>query len=326
MSWWRRKEREEDLQRELHDHLEIEASEQQEEGLSSEEARSAARRLFGNTTLVAEEVREMWGMMWLGRLWQDLRYGGRGLFRSPVFTLVSVLSLALGIGATVTIFSVFEAVFFDGVTANNVERVKHVEIGGGQRFSFRFYEELSTSHPALAVLAAFDQTSLSFRSKNDLEKITGDVVSGNFFDVLGIAPFLGRTFTSDEGAERRPRAVVLSYSFWERKFAAGPKRSRKPDSYGVQRKSTHCRNRNAAGTRGDPYAGASDGSGRRQPFGRYGNGVGPGDGTAYYSTPCRITIVRDECDRSHQLRVSRGRAEHYWTTGCIYSRMGRFTR
>jgi hypothetical protein len=219
MSWWRLKDREEDLERELRDHLEIEAKEQEEEGLSSEEARFAARRLFGNTTVVAEEAREMWGMMWLERLSQDLRYGGRGLFRSPVFTLVSVLSLALGIGATVTISSVFEAVFLDGVTAKNVERVKHVEIGG-QRFSYRFYEELSTGNPTLAGLAAFDQTSLSFRSKNDFEKITGDVGSGNFFDVLGIAPFLGRTFTSDEGAERQPRAVVLSYSFWERKFAS----------------------------------------------------------------------------------------------------------
>jgi hypothetical protein len=119
MTWWRRKEREEDLERELRDHLEIEARERQKEGFSSEEAHLAARRLFGNTTLVKEEVREMWGWMWLERLWQDLRYGGRGLYKSPVFTLVSVLSLAIGIGATVTVFSVFEAVFLKAVTAKD---------------------------------------------------------------------------------------------------------------------------------------------------------------------------------------------------------------
>jgi predicted permease len=217
---WRRNEREEDLERELRDHLEIEARERQEEGLSSEEAHFAARRLFGNTTLVKEEVREIWGWMWLDRLWQDLRYGGRGLYKSPVFTLVSVLSLALGIGATVTVFSVFEAVFFNAVTAKDVGRVKHVEIDG-QRFSYLYYEKLSAGNPMLAGVAAYDQASLSLRSGNDLEKITGDIVSGNFFSVLGVAPFLGRTFTGDEGrARNQPRVVVLSHGFWERKFRA----------------------------------------------------------------------------------------------------------
>lgn len=153
-------------------------------------------------------------------LWQDLRYGGRGLYKSPIFTSVSVLSLALGIGATVTVSSVFEAVFFNGVTAKDVERVKQVEIGG-QRFSYPYYEELSTGNPTLTGLAAYDQTSLSFRSGNNVQKITGDIVSGNFFDVLGVSSFLGRTFTSDEGRARsQPRVVVLSHGFWEREFSA----------------------------------------------------------------------------------------------------------
>lgn len=218
MTWWRRRRRDDDLDRELSDHLEFEARERQEGGLSPEEAQVAAKRLFGNTALVKEQVRDMWGWIWLDRLWSDLRYAGRGLHRTPMFTLVAVLSLALGIGATVTLFSVFEAVFFNAVTAKDVERLRQVEIGG-QRFSYPYYEELSREDPMLAAVAAYDQTSLSFRSGSDLEKISGDLVSGNFFDVLGITPLIGRTFSSDEGRTRsQPRVVVLSHGFWERNF------------------------------------------------------------------------------------------------------------
>jgi predicted permease len=187
-------------------------------GMSPEEARHAAVRKFGNLTLAKEDAREVWGWMWLEHFWRDLRYGGRGLRKSPVFTLVSVLSLAVGIGATATVFSMFEAVFFNAVTAKDIDRVKHVDIGG-QTFSYRFYEELSAGNPMLTGSAAYDQTGLSLRIGNDLEKVTADIVSGNFFDLLGVAPFLGRTFTSEEGQARsQPHVVVLSYGFWERKF------------------------------------------------------------------------------------------------------------
>ena len=226
----KRRKRERDLERELRSHLESEALEHQESGLTSEAARYAARRALGNTTLLKETVHEMWGWTSLDRLGQDLRYGFRTLRRSPGFTAVAILALALGIGANSGMFSVLYGVLLRPLPYPEADRTalvyvrflpQNAEYG---TMSIADYLDWKARNHAFEDLAIFSNASWRFNltgARVPLE-VKGCAVTANFFSVLRSRPILGRVFDPDESAAAGGKAVVLSEPLWRRHFGADP--------------------------------------------------------------------------------------------------------
>src|ERR1700737_4504615 len=169
----RRSAREKDFERELRTDLELEAEEQQDTGVSAQEAQYAAHRAFGNTSLVTEDVREAWGWTWLERLIQDTRFGLRQLRKNPGFTAVAVLTLALGIGANTAIFTLVHAVMMKSLPVPKPDQL--YSLGNTKTccdttdiqpnfalYSHALYNYVRNNTPEFSELAAFQswQTNL----------------------------------------------------------------------------------------------------------------------------------------------------------------------
>jgi predicted permease len=221
----RRKEREEDLERELRSDLELESAEQEENGLSAERARLAARRAFGNATVVKEEVREVWGHRWLERLSQDLRYAARGLRRNPGFALVIILSLALGIGANAAIFSVLNSVLLRPLPVIHPEELYALDITESrfrapQRFSYPLFEQMrGVAGDGIAAMTRVARMYSRLAGEGEQEITRVQLVSGEYFGLLGLAPVQGRFLMPSDNLTIGMHAVaVVSHAFWRQKL------------------------------------------------------------------------------------------------------------
>jgi putative ABC transport system permease protein len=226
MFWYKRKSREQDLERELRSYLELEAAEQRENGLSADEAGFAARRAFGNTTLVKEEVRAMWGWASLEQFSQDIRFGARALRKSPGFTLATVLTLALAIGANSAMFSVVYGVLLRALPYPDADRLALVHV----RFypqnteygtmSIADYLDWKAQNHAFEDPAIFSNSSWRFDliGAGEPLELSGCAVTQNFFSILRSRPMLGRFFRDGESAPAAPPAVVLSEKLWRHRF------------------------------------------------------------------------------------------------------------
>jgi putative ABC transport system permease protein len=215
-----------ELDDDIETHLRLLAERYVRQGMSEAEAAWTARRQFGNVTLLKEEHREMRGIRLVQTFVQDSRYGLRMLRRSPGFTFVAALTLALGIGANTAIFSVIEAVLLRPLPYQNSERLcvlwksvpaRSIEWDWTSYPTIRDWREQSKSFEDMAVILRPEGSEITLQSDAGPEKIQGSKVSGNFFEMLGVKPLLGRTFSDDE-AQRGDDVVVLSHSFWQRRF------------------------------------------------------------------------------------------------------------
>ncbi len=228
--WWRRNQ---SLSEEIEDYLERETADNLARGMTPDDARAAARRKLGNATRVKEDTRAAWGAwLWLERLAQDLRHAWRMFARNPGFTAVAVLSLAAGVGATCATFSVADTLILRPLAVKDPGGV--VVVGSIAEIS-RGLQQVVASYPEFLDLRertqSFDglvaATFLSVGSAarpDDLQKLTYVApVSGNYFDVLGVRPMLGRAFRADEDiVPGRDAVAVMDYGIWQQQFGSDP--------------------------------------------------------------------------------------------------------
>ncbi len=226
-----------DLRDEMRFHLELRQQQQLADGHSPTDASAAARRRFGNSTILLETSHAAWGWAWFEHSLQDIHYGIRGMLRSPGITLIALLSLALGIGANTAIFSLMDTVLLRSLPVNNPSQL--VLFGNGLDegisdgfpnqwlYSYPFYRELQKRNQVFSdVAAAFSMTDHIHgfvQGRRDSEPMNVQLVSGTYFSTLGVQPSLGRAFSDDDDRTQGGHPVaVVSYAWWNRNLARDP--------------------------------------------------------------------------------------------------------
>lgn len=220
--FWRKKRPFEDFQQEIQAHLELEAARLRSEGVPDTEARYQARRALGNTGVIEERAYERDRWMWWDHLRQDFRYATRLLRKSPGFTAIAVLSLALGIGVNTAVFSVVNAVLLRPLPypePGELVRLGQYAYDGELSVpQFEFWKEHNRSFSSIAGFYGTGERRLLVGA--DSEWIRGLAVTTDFLRTLGVRPQIGREFENVETRPGGPPAILLSDSLWRRSFAS----------------------------------------------------------------------------------------------------------
>jgi predicted permease len=225
----RRNRLEQDLNTELQAHLDLLTEENIRRGMNPTQAAHAARREFGGVEQTKELYREQGGLAFFETLAQDLRYAMRMLVKSPGFTAVTILTLALGIGANTGLFSMVNSVLLGNLPVRHPEDLVVIKYADSRSqeaeedFSYPIYQAMRDKNTVFTDVLTRSGVGFNASYGGQTERAVGEIVSGNYFETLGVQPFLGRLIGSED--DRTPGAhpvAVLSYGYWQRRFGSDP--------------------------------------------------------------------------------------------------------
>ena len=220
-----------EINAELQSHVEMRASDHQAAGMSAQAAREYAQKQFGSTAMIQDETRDADVFSWVDSTLKDIRYAVRMLRRNPGFTIVAVLTLALGIGANTAMFTMLDQILLRKLPVKNPQQLVALRMRGrhygnnwgANAISYPMYKDFAAHNEVFSgMFCRFPYTvSLSYEGKAELTRI--ELVSGTYFDVLGVTTVIGRPITPDD--DRIPNGhpiVVLTYDFWKQRFGGDP--------------------------------------------------------------------------------------------------------
>jgi putative ABC transport system permease protein len=213
-----------DIEREMAFHIGERVDDLRAGGMSEAEARLVARRQFGNQTLQHERTRDVDVVQWLQSVAADVRYALRALRHSPGFAAVAILSLALGIGANTTIFTLLDSLVLRPLPVANPHQLAAITYGdkpvSGEYFTNPLWEQIRDRQDAFSVLTAFGETSFNLTEGGEARRIPGSYVSGDYFNVFAVAPAIGRLLTRSDDVRGCAAIAVLNYRFWQREYGS----------------------------------------------------------------------------------------------------------
>ncbi|MGE5323749.1 MAG: ABC transporter permease, partial [Actinomycetota bacterium] len=224
MKWWQIRKRNADLERELQSDLQLEEEEQREHGIAPEEARYAALRSFGNPSVISEQTREVWSWNRLETLLRDLGISIRTLARQPGFSAVAMLVIAVGMGATISLFTVVWSVLLKPLPFDHPEQLvrlyetsERFPMNGPSPGIYAEWKRRSQSFSSLALYKDWPQYNLSDGGTLP-EQVLSSNCSWDLFATLGVQPLIGRSFTAEDDRPSANGTVILSWALWKRRF------------------------------------------------------------------------------------------------------------
>ena len=229
LAMFRRRKLETELDSELRAHIDALTGENIRRGMNEQEARFTARREFGGVEQAKESYRDQRGLPFFEALAQDLRYASRMLVKSPGFAAVTELTLALGIGANTGLFSLVNSVLLGNLPVRNPQELVVIRYTDSRSqeteedFSYPMYQAIREKNTVFANVLTRSDVDFNASYGGQSERAVGEMVSGSYFEMLGVQPFLGRLIGPED--DRTPGAhpvAVLSFGYWQRRFASDP--------------------------------------------------------------------------------------------------------